>query len=102
MFGTTQRRSVTTAGRFRSGRPRNLVGIDLEGGESVADSRASVFRDLPMTDHVMVTAGRPYYGHFAAWEQPQHFSEELRAAFKPLVRVEATRIFSRAIPRDSD
>ncbi len=30
MFGTTQRRSVTTTGRFRSGRLRNLVGIDLE------------------------------------------------------------------------
>ena len=30
MFGTTQRRSVTTTGRFRSHRPRNLVGIDLE------------------------------------------------------------------------
>jgi hypothetical protein len=26
MFGTTQRRSVTTTGRFRSGRLRNLVG----------------------------------------------------------------------------
>ena len=26
MFGTTQRRSVTTTGRFRSGRVRNLVG----------------------------------------------------------------------------
>jgi hypothetical protein len=23
-------------------------------------------------------------GHFAAWEQPQLFSEEIRAAFKPL------------------
>jgi pimeloyl-ACP methyl ester carboxylesterase len=23
-------------------------------------------------------------GHFAAWEQPQLFAEELRAAFKPL------------------
>jgi hypothetical protein len=23
-------------------------------------------------------------GHFAAWEQPQVFSSELRAAFKPL------------------
>jgi hypothetical protein len=23
-------------------------------------------------------------GHFAAWEQPQLFSEELRAAFRPL------------------
>ena len=44
----------------------------------------SFFRDLPMIDHVVVTAGRPYYGHFAAWEQPQLFSEELRAAFKSL------------------
>jgi pimeloyl-ACP methyl ester carboxylesterase len=26
----------------------------------------------------------PKGGHFAAWEQPQIFSEELRAAFKPL------------------
>ena len=55
-----------------------------------------------MIDHVMVTVGRPYYGHVAAWGQPQLFSEELRAAFKSLVRVEAARIFSRAIPRDSD
>jgi hypothetical protein len=23
-------------------------------------------------------------GHFAAWEQPQIFSDELRAAFRPL------------------
>jgi len=23
-------------------------------------------------------------GHFAAWEQPQLFSEEIRAAFRPL------------------
>lgn len=23
-------------------------------------------------------------GHFAAWEQPQLFAEELRAAFRPL------------------
>jgi pimeloyl-ACP methyl ester carboxylesterase len=23
-------------------------------------------------------------GHFAGWEQPQHFEEELRAAFRPL------------------
>jgi pimeloyl-ACP methyl ester carboxylesterase len=23
-------------------------------------------------------------GHFAAWEQPQLFSEELRSAFRPL------------------
>jgi pimeloyl-ACP methyl ester carboxylesterase len=23
-------------------------------------------------------------GHFAAWEQPQHFSEEIRAAFRSL------------------
>ena len=23
-------------------------------------------------------------GHFAAWEQPQLFSEEVRASFKPL------------------
>ena len=25
-------------------------------------------------------------GHFAAWEQPQIFSEEMRAAFRPLRR----------------
>ena len=31
-----------------------------------------------MIDHVMVTVGRPYYGHVAAWGQPQLFSEELR------------------------
>src|ERR1700680_171539 len=30
MFGTTQRRNVTTTACFRSGRLRNLVGIDLE------------------------------------------------------------------------
>ena len=23
-------------------------------------------------------------GHFAAWEQPKHFSEEVRAGFRPL------------------
>jgi pimeloyl-ACP methyl ester carboxylesterase len=26
----------------------------------------------------------PKGGHFAAWEQPQFFSEELRASFRPL------------------
>jgi pimeloyl-ACP methyl ester carboxylesterase len=31
-------------------------------------------------------------GHFAAWEQPQLFSEELRAAFKPLRGANATAV----------
>lgn len=29
-------------------------------------------------------AGNALLGHFAAWEQPQRFSAELRAAFRPL------------------
>ncbi len=31
-------------------------------------------------------------GHFAAWEQPQHFAEELRAAFKSLRQTNATAL----------
>ena len=30
-------------------------------------------------------------GHFAAWEQPQLFSEEVRAGFRPLRTSEAVR-----------
>jgi pimeloyl-ACP methyl ester carboxylesterase len=30
-------------------------------------------------------------GHFAAWEQPQLFAEEMRAAFRPLRQTRATR-----------
>jgi pimeloyl-ACP methyl ester carboxylesterase len=30
-------------------------------------------------------------GHFAAWEEPQLFSEEIRAAFRPLGNTEATK-----------
>lgn len=30
-----------------------------------------------------VSSGLTEGGHFAAWEQPQLFTEELRAAFKP-------------------
>ncbi|MBV8860171.1 MAG: epoxide hydrolase [Acidobacteria bacterium] len=33
----------------------------------------------------------PKGGHFAAWEQPQSFSEELRAAFKSLRQFETSR-----------
>ena len=31
-------------------------------------------------------------GHFAAWEQPQLFSEELRAGFRPLRNAKATAL----------
>src|SRR5712672_2572211 len=38
-------------------------------------------------------------GHFAAWEQPQLFSEEVRAGFRPLRASEAIRDVARSSPR---
>ena len=38
-------------------------------------------------------------GHFAAWEQPQLFSEEVRAGFRPLRTSEASRDVVRSSPR---
>src|SRR5438552_18317344 len=38
-------------------------------------------------------------GHFAAWEQPQLFSEEVRAGFRPLRTSEAIRDVVRSSPR---
>src|SRR5467141_141248 len=38
-------------------------------------------------------------GHFAAWEQPQLFSEEVRAGFRPLRASEAIRDVVRSSPR---
>jgi hypothetical protein len=44
-------------------------------------------------------------GHFAAWEQPQIFSEEVRAGFRPLrtseVKRDAVRDFPRMESRDA-
>jgi len=34
-------------------------------------------------------------GHFAAWEEPQLFSEELRAAFRSLPLAERARVAAR-------
>ncbi len=42
MFGTTQRRSVTTTGRFRSGRLRNLVlPLQLQIGDRFTDEEGA-------------------------------------------------------------
>jgi hypothetical protein len=38
-------------------------------------------------------------GHFAAWEQPQLFSEEVRAGFRPLRTSEVVRDAVRNFPR---
>jgi pimeloyl-ACP methyl ester carboxylesterase len=39
-------------------------------------------------------------GHFAAWEQPRLFSEEVRAGFRPLRTREAARDAGRNLPRE--
>jgi NAD(P)-dependent dehydrogenase (short-subunit alcohol dehydrogenase family) len=78
MFGTTQRRSVTTSGGCakviltapNSERLKHAATeIDVMNTATfdATDPVAleSLFRDLPLIDHVMVTAGRPYYGRLA-------------------------------------
>jgi pimeloyl-ACP methyl ester carboxylesterase len=57
------------------------VGFTTFPGEIVATPRSWVEKAYPtLTYFNKVDKG----GHFAAWEEPQLFSEELRAAFRPL------------------
>jgi pimeloyl-ACP methyl ester carboxylesterase len=57
------------------------VGFTTFPGEIVATPRTWVEKAYPTLIYFnKVDEG----GHFAAWEEPQLFSEELRAAFKPL------------------
>ena len=63
MFGTTQRRSVTTTGRFRSGRLRNLVGIDLEEKTLQPQARVAAedwVDELEFVDILPEPAGRDW------------------------------------------
>jgi pimeloyl-ACP methyl ester carboxylesterase len=62
------------------------VGFTTFPGEIVATPRRWVEQAYPtLTYFNKVNKG----GHFAAWEEPQLFSEEVRAAFRPLREVTA-------------
>jgi hypothetical protein len=73
-------------GRSPCGRPRSSGGLVPVGfttfpGEIWAAPRSWVETVYPNLAYFN-EAGKG--GHFAVWEEPQLFSEELRAAFKPL------------------
>jgi pimeloyl-ACP methyl ester carboxylesterase len=64
------------------------VGFTTFPGEIVATPRSWVEQAYPtLTYFNKVDKG----GHFAAWEEPQLFSEEVRAAFRPLRQMTAHR-----------
>src|ERR1700736_5760998 len=59
------------------------VAVTVFPGEIYRAPRSWTERSYPkLTYFHEVSKG----GHFAAWEQPQLFAEELRAAFRPLRR----------------
>jgi hypothetical protein len=64
--------------RLRTQRKQRLARTSDEGGRATRPKRP---RDVPRVrrDNKLDRGG-----HFAAWEQPQLLSEEVRAGFRPL------------------
>jgi hypothetical protein len=84
----TAARSYWEAGRAQAlaaGQPpppvKLPVGYTTFPGEIFRAPRSWVEKGYPTLTYYHEAAEG---GHFAAWEQPQLFSEEIRAAFKPL------------------
>jgi pimeloyl-ACP methyl ester carboxylesterase len=76
----------TLRDEFRSIRPEEAQILILDGSSRVLSAypeelSAEAEREYPKLIHYnKLDKG----GHFAAWEQPQLFSEEVRAGFRPL------------------
>ena len=65
--------------------PNDLILINLEFFKPMAGVALTEFTFKPEGNQTVVTwTARDKGGHFAAWEQPELFSAELRAAFKSL------------------
>ena len=80
LLGTTEIGADVFSQVLVGARVSMVVGFTAFPGEIVVTPRTWVELGYPnLTYYNKVEKG----GHFAAWEEPQLFSEELRAAFRP-------------------
>ncbi|AGA08983.1 epoxide hydrolase [Sinorhizobium meliloti] len=76
-----EHRRTATAGFFDAKGVTIPIGVSAYPSEIYTAPKSWTERAFPKLLHY----GRPPQGcHFAAWEQPQYFTEELRASFKTL------------------
>jgi pimeloyl-ACP methyl ester carboxylesterase len=81
LYWENKGRSPLSSAAWRTTEITLPVAITIFGEDAYKPSEAWSKRAYPS---LMYFHEAPKGGHFAAWEQPQLFAEELRAAFRPL------------------